>query len=416
MSNLNNKTSVYVYILAGGLGTRLAHVVSNVPKPMANVSGKPLLEWQINWLKRQGFKNIVMLVGHKKESILNYFGNGSKYNVNIKYSIEEDLLGTGGAFLNALSQYYSEYFIIINGDSFFDINLIWLLNYYKKNINEGIILALKLMDDLSRYGSVTINEEYVIKNFMEKEVLNDEGFINGGIYIGKSSIFNRYKIKYLSIENEIFPTLLNENKLYGIPFGDKFIDIGVPDDYYKANIMLSKWFNNKKDDVVFFDRDGIIIEDNKYVSDINSIVFKKEAIKLIRRINEIGKKVIVLTNQAGVAKGYYNEDKIHYVNDYISMKYQESGALIDAFYSCPFHKDAVVKKYKKSSLYRKPEPGMLLQAVDDFQLNSINAVMIGDKDSDIIKLPYINTYLIKDTYDIQQKQKLSTWENLMKIN
>ncbi len=414
MVNLNNN-SVYVYILAGGLGTRLSHVVSNVPKPMAAVNGKPFLDWQVKWLKIQGFNNIVMLVGHKKESIISHFGNGSKYNVNINYSVEEELLGTGGAFIRALSQYHSEYFILINGDSFFDIDLPWLFEYYKTQNMNGVLLALKMMNKGNRYGFVSINEDYVIQKFMEKEDCNNEGYINGGIYIGKSSIFTNSAIKKSSMENDIFPELLEKNKLYGIPFGDKFIDIGVPEDYYKANKLLNNWFSNKKNEVVFLDRDGIIIEDCKYISNINNVVFKEKAVRFIKHMNKIGQKVIVLTNQAGIAKGHFTEEMAHNVNNFIDVKCKERGAFIDAFYVCAYHEEAVVKKYKKISLYRKPDPGMLLQAVDDYHLKSINSVMIGDKDSDVIKLPYVNIYLIEDKYKIQKKQFITTWDDLMKM-
>lgn len=409
---MNKSRCTKIFILAGGLGTRLSHIVKDTPKPMAPVSGIPFLEWQIKWLEKQNFKNIVILAGYMHEKITGYFKDGSSFGVDISYSIEDDLLGTGGAVIKALRENPCDDFIIINGDTFFNINLKWLFDFYRSSIKSGVCLALKYIDDTRRYGNVEISDDYKVLSLLEKNSQLQDGYINGGIYIGTSDIFYQYEIKKISFETEIFPLLINSNNLYGVPFGDRFIDIGVPEDYYKADSNMKRWFYEEKQRAVFIDRDGVIVEDVQYLSSVNEIKFIPEIYSFLKKVQEKDYMLIVISNQAGVAKRKFTETDLENVNRHIKDTLSEKGIEIRKFYCALFHEDATDLSYKKNSLLRKPEPGMVLKAVEEFNLDGIDAVMVGDKDSDIIKLPYISTYLIKGRYEIINTEKIISFVDL----
>lgn len=410
------RSDVTVHILAGGLGTRLSHIVQNVPKPMAPIGGIPFLEWQVKWLARMGFRDIVIMVGHKKETVTGHFGNGERLGVRIRYSAEEELLGTGGAVIQSLKRHPSEYFIVLNGDTFFDIDLGYLYEYHRHELPAGAFtVALKYRDDVKRYGAVRIDENYKILSLVEKSPALEDGFINGGIYIGSSADLAGMDTRKISLETEIFPEWIRSGKMYGVPFGDRFIDIGVPEDYYRADRDLPGWFETVKTKALFLDRDGVLIEDSGYVSPSDQLVFIRQAEELVRTANKKGWKVIVITNQAGVAKGKLTEEDVQTVNQAIEDHYAVSGLRIDRFYYCPFHANGTVEKYRKESLSRKPAPGMILRAADEFTVDLTGSLMVGDKDSDVIRLPYLDCRLIGGKYENKRKDRLSDWNEIISL-
>lgn len=406
-------TKPTVFILAGGLGTRLAHVISDVPKPMAKVSGRPFLEWQILWLLRQGLSDIVLLVGYKHELIRSHFGDGSAFGATIRYSVETELLGTGGAILKALELFTAEEFVIVNGDTFFDIPLQWLINFRRSMLpQDSFCIALKYCEDVSRYGQVTVDHNWKISGFIEKKDNSGDGYINGGIYIGSADTLQAWKTKKLSMEKEIFPALTRSDRLFGIPFGDRFIDIGVPEDYYKADLSIRKWFHQGKKPALFLDRDGILIEDTGYVKDPEKLVYYDQFFKLARRAYEKGFMVVVISNQAGVAKGYMTVSDVEKVNNRIKDKFLSYGVNLSGIYWCPYHKEGIVSEFKRTSLLRKPEPGMVLKAIDELGIDPFTSIMIGDKDTDRIRLPYLRTYIVKGRYPVEDRGDVVEIANL----
>ena len=219
-------------ILVGGLGTRLQPVVSDVPKPMADVNGRPFLEYVINHLKKFGITNIVLATGYMHEKIESYFGNGSKFGVKITYSREPEPLGTGGA-IKLANKLLSGRFLLVNGDTWFDCNLDKLEQEHEKNKVIGT-LALAELKDTARYGLVITNAENKIEKFVEKgNAIQSENKINAGLYILEPEIFQHIPEGRVSIESDVFPKLVSQGKLYGISLPGNFIDIGMPEDYFK---------------------------------------------------------------------------------------------------------------------------------------------------------------------------------------
>jgi D-glycero-alpha-D-manno-heptose 1-phosphate guanylyltransferase len=222
-------------VLAGGLGTRLQHVVGNLPKPMAPVAGKPFLQYVLDYLGREDVNEIILAVGYLRESIINYFGNA--YNgLSLKYSVEEEPLGTGGAIFHAGSQVESDSVFIVNGDTYFDVNLRGLYQFHSEK-NAEITIALKRMERFDRYGTVEIDNTGCITGFKEKKYL-EEGLINGGIYCLNRSVFSASLPQKFSFETEILEKGVERGSMFGLESEGYFIDIGIPSDYDKAQTEL----------------------------------------------------------------------------------------------------------------------------------------------------------------------------------
>lgn len=216
-------------ILAGGLGTRLRNVVKDRPKPMAPVNGKPFLEYQLAFLKKNGIRDIVLSTGYMSEKIEGYFDSGKTHGVSITYVKEKESLGTGGAIKNAVNMLEKQ-FIVLNGDSLFLIDITLMIDFHKKH-GADITLALAKVKDKSRYGSVEVDNNLQIKRFSEKEESSSE-LINGGIYLfEKQNIaWDQFPSKF-SIEKDFFPQLVVKNKIFAFVSDSYFIDIGTVQDY-----------------------------------------------------------------------------------------------------------------------------------------------------------------------------------------
>lgn len=211
-------------VLCGGLGTRLRSVISDVPKPMAPIKNRPFLAFVLEYLKKQNISRVVLAVSYKYEIIQEYFGN-SYLGMQILYSIEKEPLGTGGAILEALNLINSDSCYVLNGDTFFDVNLDRL-----KLDNSDICVALKPMKNFDRYGSVDIDNNSYISAFNEKKFTSN-GLINGGVYLIKKNIFNSFNLPNKFSFEEFFQENFLIFNAKATVFDDYFIDIGIPQDY-----------------------------------------------------------------------------------------------------------------------------------------------------------------------------------------
>lgn len=222
-------------ILAGGLGTRLQSVVKDIPKPMADINGEPFLKHLLDYLINNGIERVILSVGFRYEAIKEYFGNNYK-NLELQYAIEEEPLGTGGGIINALNYTRENLVYLINGDTFFNVNLPELFHFHNQS-KADFTLALKPMINFDRYGTVEMDKDRIIK-FNEKQY-KDKGLINGGIYI-----LNKYLLETLpfaqkfSFEKDFLEKYLNQFFINGCIVDNYFIDIGIPEDYQRAQKEL----------------------------------------------------------------------------------------------------------------------------------------------------------------------------------
>lgn len=220
-------------ILAGGLGTRLRSEVSDLPKCMAPVAEKPFLHWVLQYLLAQKISNFVLSVGYMHESIESYIAKEYK-DLPVTFSIETEPLGTGGAVKKALQLCTEENVLVINGDTLFEADLQRLYNYHLEN-KAACTLALKPMENFDRYGVVITDEANTILSFQEKKY-TETGLINGGIYILNATAFKQLHLpEKFSFEKDYLEKYTGSHKMIGIPDTGYFIDIGIPEDFKKAN-------------------------------------------------------------------------------------------------------------------------------------------------------------------------------------
>ncbi|WP_317898521.1 nucleotidyltransferase family protein [Aurantibacillus circumpalustris] len=221
-------------ILAGGFGTRLQSVVSDLPKPMAPINQHPFLNYQLNYLKHYGIKNIILSVGYLSDKIKEYYK--SEYNgLQIKYVVEEIALGTGGGIRLGMESCKDDYALVLNGDSLFDVDI---HEFFRLHVNElsQFSIALRKVENASRYGAIETDKNDRIISFKEKVNVESKGLINGGVYILNKEVYLKTNPSNtnFSIEKDFFEKQLNKLKIKGFEFNGYFIDIGVPEDYKKA--------------------------------------------------------------------------------------------------------------------------------------------------------------------------------------
>jgi len=217
-------------VLAGGFGTRLAHIVSDVPKPMAPVCGKPFLEYVLEYLKNNGIDRVILAVGYKEDVIRSYFGS-SFSGMNILYSSEDKPLFTGGAIRKALSLAEEGPVFILNGDTYFDVDLKAMLVFHLEK-NASLTIAAKKMTDFDRYGTIE-SENGRITAFLEKRPTG-EGEINGGVYLMDKHLLDSVDREAFSFEKDVMETKVGVLPMYAFASDGYFIDIGIPEDYYRA--------------------------------------------------------------------------------------------------------------------------------------------------------------------------------------
>lgn len=219
-------------LLAGGLGTRLQSVVSDRPKPMALISERPFMEYVIHELSRHGITDIVVAVGYKGSMVEEYFGDGSAFGVTVSYAYEETLLGTAGAIRNAARYMKEDRVFVLNADTFYQIDYTRLLRLWEEKALD-MALVLRQVDDVSRYGQAVLKDS-LLTGFNEKVADSRPGTINGGIYLLSQELIADIPEGKVSLELEMIPKWMREGRrLGGIVNDGYFIDIGIPEDYYR---------------------------------------------------------------------------------------------------------------------------------------------------------------------------------------
>lgn len=376
-------------ILAGGLGTRLQSVVKDLPKPMADISGKPFLEYLLLRLSQQGIKKVILSVGYKWESIRDYFGERFQ-EVSIQYSIEDHPLKTGGAILKAVRSADEESFFVFNGDTFFDLDSADFCRQHERS--EGLLsVALKRMNNFDRYGVVRTDSENRILEFEEKR-FHEAGNINAGVYLLNRGLFDHLSFpEKFSFEKDLMERYCREMKFFGFPFDGYFIDIGIPEDYARAQQELPALFASREERsmirgievdkswTLFLDRDGVLNRkiEGDYVRNLSQFEWlpgvQESLVKLSRQFG----KVIIVSNQQGVGKGLMTKNDVETIHDYIIKTIHDLGGRIDRIYFAP-------QLTEENSPMRKPGTGMALQARKDFpDIDFSKSVMVGDSMSDM---------------------------------
>lgn len=237
-------------VLAGGQGTRLRKAVAGLPKSLAPIGKHPFLSYLLGWLRAQGVTDIILAVGHRRRDIVGHYTRHKPQGMRLRYSVETTPLGTAGALRNLRSMLGGKEFLVLNGDSIFDVDLRQMLTFHRRHRAETT-LALASPPEAGRYGSVLLDARGRIKAFVEKHAAGLTGrggqsgasqWISGGLYIMRRAVFRQIPgRREVSLEKEVFPRLIG-GPFYGFPSKGYFIDIGVPEDYQRARAELTERF------------------------------------------------------------------------------------------------------------------------------------------------------------------------------
>lgn len=383
-----------VVIMAGGRGTRISSVASDIPKPMIKIEGKPVLEHEIMCLKEQGFTDIIMTVSHLGNIIMDYFGDGSKFGVNIEYYFEEEPLGNAGALFR-IKDKLTEDFLLLNADAVFDIDFNRFVEYH--NSHDGLV-TLFTHPNSHPYdsGIVVADENGAVLQWLAKEDERPEFYrnrVNAGLHVLSPKVLEvEINTPKVDLDRQLLKPLAGTGKMFVYDSPEYVKDMGTPERYesvcrdFLEGKVQSKNLHNKQK-AIFLDRDGVI---NKYVGflrNIDEFELLEGVSEAIKRINDSGYLAIVVTNQPVIARGEVTYEELTEIHHKMETLLGQDGAYLDAIYYCPHHPhkgyEGEVPELKIECECRKPKPGMLLQAAKDFNIDLEKSWMIGDSDTDI---------------------------------
>lgn len=364
-------------ILLGGLGTRLGYLTRETPKPLLEVAGGPFVDVLVREACRRGFSNILLLAGHAAPVVESYITARRASlpdGVSLDIVVEGEPLGTGGAVRNALSQLHDR-FLLMNGDTWFDFN--WL--DLARGSQDVAVIAARKVPQADRYEHLAIDPEGRVTAILPRGSSQGDAIINGGLYVLNKTDISGFEGKF-SVEDDLLPHLVAEGRLVAQAYDGFFIDIGVPDSLAFARETIAHQLRRP---ALFLDRDGVLNHDDNYVGTPDRLRWMDGAAEAVRAANNAGAYVFVVTNQAGVAKGHYQESDVLALHRWMAGGLRSQGAHIDDWRYCPYHPDAVVAAYRQTHPWRKPEPGMLMDLIAHWPVNVERSLLVGDQPTDM---------------------------------
>ena len=396
-------------IMAGGRGTRISEIFPDIPKPLIPIDGVPALEREIISLRDQGFKDIILTVGYLANKIIDYFGDGSKLGVKIEYFIEDKPLGNAGALFK-IKDKLSEDFLLLNGDVMFDIDFNKFVKFHNKH--KGLV-TLFTHPNSHPYDSGLImadNNKKVI-SWLSKEDERPRYYknrVNAGLHIISPKVLDKsFDSEKIDLDRQILKPLCNMGLMYCYDSPEYVKDMGTPDRYrqvsedFKNNIVNSKNLLHKQK-AIFLDRDGTINKYAGFLRNIDDFELIDGVSEAIKKINESGYLAIVVTNQPVIARGEVTIEQLNEIHNKMETLLGKDGAYLDAIYYCPHHPhkgyEGEIPELKIDCDCRKPKPGMLLKAADDFNIDLTKSWMIGDSENDVLagKAAGCKTELLKN--------------------
>lgn len=383
-----------VVIMAGGRGTRISELFPDIPKPMIPVCGIPVLEREISSLKEQGFTDIILTVGYKAESIMQHFGDGRKYGVQIEYFVEKEPLGNAGALFR-IKDKLTEDFLLLNADAMFNVDFNRFVKFHKAH-NGLVTLFTHPNNHPYDSGLIVANKEKKVEQWLTKEDKRPKYYqnrVNAGLHvINPEALDLKVTTDKVDLDRQVLKPLCSSGKIYCYDSPEYVKDMGTPEQYetvckdFENGTVEARNLKNKQK-AIFLDRDGTI---NKYVGflrNIEQFELLSGVSEAIRKINQSGYLAVVVTNQPVIARGEVTYTELQEIHNKMETILGKDGAYLDGIYFCPHHPDkgfkGEVKELKINCNCRKPNPGLLLQAASDFNINLEQSWMIGDGKNDI---------------------------------
>ena len=397
-------------IMAGGRGTRLFSVTNDeIPKSMALLNSKPILEYQIDALKNNGITEIIIVIGHLGEKIQAYFGDGKRFGIHIKYIVENEPLGSAGS-LYYLRSCVSDDFILIFGDIIFDISIHSMYNYHQ---DKGALVTLFTHPNAHPYDSdlVVADHKGEVIHFDSKHNKRNYYYnncVNAGIYIFSPKIF-LYVTEPVKLDLEkdlLFKLCDNGANVFSYSSTEYVKDVGTPDRLQKTQKDIERGLVARKNlslpqKCVFFDRDGVLNRHIGLLYDAEQLELEKAVVEAIAEINSSEYLAIVVTNQPVVARGLCNIETVDGIHKKLQTLLGENHVYVDDILFCPHHPDKGYPKenpdYKVDCACRKPKTGMLETAAGKYNIDLVKSWLIGDTTTDIMtgKNAGVRTVLVK---------------------
>ena len=390
-------------IMAGGKGTRIASVNAEVPKPMIPILDKPILEYQLECLRDQGYDDFILVVGHLGHVVQDYFGDGSgispatgkPFGVKIEYVVETEPLGTAGA-LFLLKEKLGEDFLLLCGDVIFDIDVKRFYDFHKTH---GGVATLFTHPNSHPYdsGIIMADDEGKVTNWLHKEDPRQwyRNRVNAGLHFFSHKIFEQglfQELKKVDLDREVLKPLIPTGQLFVYDSPEYVKDMGTPDRFFaviediRSGKVRGKNLSNPQK-CVFLDRDGTLNKLVGFLRDIDELELLPGAAEAVRKINESGYLAILATNQPVIARGEVTFDQLREIHNKLETLLGQEGAYLDAIYFCPHHPhkgyEGEIPELKFDCDCRKPKPGMLLQAAKDYHIDLSASYMVGDGEFDV---------------------------------
>jgi D-glycero-D-manno-heptose 1,7-bisphosphate phosphatase len=395
-------------IMVGGKGSRISSLYPNIPKPLIPIEGVPVLEREIYSLREQGLCDIILTVSHMGNKIMNYFGDGSKLGVSIQYYKEDEPLGNAGALFKLKDQ-LTEDFLLLNGDAIFDVNFLRMTQFHKSH--SGLV-TLFTHPNSHPYdsGLLIADQNNTVLHWLAKEddrPMYYKNRVNAGLHIISPKVLDMLgvdsekigtvdektgKVVRVDLDRQLLKPLAGTGLMFCYDSPEYVKDMGTPERFYQvqadfhAGRIHAKNLSNKQK-AVFLDRDGVINKHVGFLRSIDDFELLPGVAKAIRKINELGYLCIVVTNQPVIARGEVTVEELEQIHNKMETLLGLEGAYIDALYYCPHHPhkgyQGEISELKIDCVCRKPKPGMLQKAAEDFHIDLISSWMVGDSQSDI---------------------------------
>lgn len=381
-------------IQAGGAGTRLKTITGDLPKPMVPLCRKPILEWQIANLKNNGITDILLIISKNGQAIIDYFGDGSRFGVDISYFKEEEPLGTGGALYYAKGK-YDEDFALLFGDLMIDIDWKKFLSFHKE---KGSSLTPFAHPNSHPFDSdlILTDKEGKILGIDSKNNVRDyfyHNLTNAGLYICSPEVIDFLdKPEKIDFEKVILRHFIELGKAYAYSSSEYVKDCGTPDRYEAVQADIRSGTVRDKNlslpqKAIFLDRDGVLNVFGDFVKSPDKLILKDDAAASLKRINASPYLSICVTNQPVVARGDVTFAELEEIHKKLETELGKGGSYLDGLYYCPHHPhkgyEGEIPELKIECDCRKPKIGLLLKAKERFNIDLSSSWMIGDTKRDV---------------------------------
>lgn len=402
-----------VVIMAGGMGTRIASIANNVPKPMIKICGKPILEYQIENLKFCGLTDITLVIGHLGHVIQDYFKDGKDFGVSISYFVETSPLGTAGALFKMPE--LTEDFLLLCGDVMIDVDFNRFIRFHQEHQAWASLIShpnghpydssllITEIEQPKVLGTLPVDTHRVVRWLnKEDERTYYKNRVNAGIEIISPQLLKETLKHFvprhpespdkIDLDRDVLKPNIPSGKIFAYDTPEYIKDMGTPDRFYETErdietgrVQARNLKNKQK--AIFLDRDGTINVMKGFLTKAEDFELIEGVTDAIKMINKSGFLAIVVSNQPVIARGECTFEELENIHNKMETELGKAGAFVDAIYYCPHHPDKGFDgeriEYKGECLCRKPKPGLLFQAAQEWNIDLELSYMIGDSERDV---------------------------------